>query len=1017
MVAAQIAAPPTGFSVSSWTTADGLPQSSVAGLARDREGYLWVGTAAGLARFDGDSFVTYPRDAAAEPFKTVSEMSVDASGAIWVAGADSGIARLDQYGRLTPITTAPVSRPLHLAVGPADSVWMGFFGELWLHADRRWQQLASVPNGIVGDIGAMMVDGTGALWIGGTSGLARLGSGAQRAQRIPGLSCTSVWSLAPAGGGDVWVGTCGGVIRVSAHGVVERVAQDRASRARVRSVLTEGDSILWVGDRDGVHRLKVTRESGSSWRARTTFTESLNLAGAEPNVMLAGANGSIWVGTTGAGLRLIRPLLVGRLTLADGLPDRGVHHLVPDGQGGLWLGGGCSGLVRWRAGAVQVYRPPALGLGSFCVRGLLRDRAGNLWIGEVGRLSRLDAAGHSVEMVRRAGASIEVIPMLEDREGRVWFGTTFGILGYVSSDGTTTMLPDTTLSPHKVWSMVEDETGVWVGQVGELTHLVDGQVDARLRKAEGMPPGPIRGLTYDRSGDLWIASYGGGLARYRGGSVVQRLPPGGRRFEQALSAIVIDRADRFWFLGDGGLTMMAPGELSAAIEAGRPVRGAVELGLPDGVPEGNGGFPNAWIDRKVDRLWVGTVDGVVTVDLPRFPRGATAPRLRIDDVRIDGARMATTDSVVVPVGANALEIRFTAPTFGGPDDLRFRYRLRGHDRDWIESGATRVARYASLAPGHYTFDLIGRSRDGVERSAPLALRVTVVPAFWQTTLARIVFVLLTLAAMWSAFLWLSRRLRERARVLQHEITVREQAEAQAAAAARDLAHVSRLATAGELATSIAHELNQPLAAVVGSAQTARRLLNGQGHEALRELLDAIVVQSDRAAGVIRSLRAFVLKQRSSDELLSPDAVITDTLHLMRQELAVRGVTTRVVNELRPGARVRGDAVQLQQVLVNLLLNAADAMSSVPASNRRVTVLVRSDDAETVRISVFDTGNGLEQDALARVFEPFFTTKPGGLGLGLSLSHSIVESHSGRLWAESAPGKGSAFHILLPVSPT
>jgi len=373
--------------------------------------------------------------------------------------------------------------------------------------------------------------------------------------------------------------------------------------------------------------------------------------------------------------------------------------------------------------------------------------------------------------------------------------------------------------------------------------------------------------------------------------------------------------------------------------------------------------------------------------------------------------------VVVPVGANALEIRFTAPTFGGPDDLRFRYRLRGHDRDWIESGATRVARYASLAPGHYTFDLIGRSRDGVERSAPLALRVTVVPAFWQTTLARIVFVLLTLAAMWSAFLWLSRRLRERARVLQHEITVREQAEAQAAAAARDLAHVSRLATAGELATSIAHELNQPLAAVVGSAQTARRLLNGQGHEALRELLDAIVVQSDRAAGVIRSLRAFVLKQRSSDELLSPDAVITDTLHLMRQELAVRGVTTRVVNELRPGARVRGDAVQLQQVLVNLLLNAADAMSSVPASNRRVTVLVRSDDAETVRISVFDTGNGLEQDALARVFEPFFTTKPGGLGLGLSLSHSIVESHSGRLWAESAPGKGSAFHILLPVSPT
>ncbi len=1006
--------------MSSWTTADGLPQSSIGGLARDREGYLWVGTSAGLARFDGDSFVTYPREPMAEPFKMVSDMTTDASGTIWVAGADSGVARLDQYGRLTPTTPSPVPRPLHLAVGGADSVWMAYFGQLWLHAENRWQQLASVPDNVIGEIGALMVDDTGALWIGTTNGLARLGPGGQRLQRIAGLSCVNVWSLAAAGGGDVWVGTCGGVVRVSAQGALERMVWDRPSRSRVRSLLAEGDSVLWFGDRDGVHRLRVTRDSGSSWRVHTTFTGSLDLEGAEPNVMLAGANGSIWVGSNGAGLRLIRPQLVGRLTLADGLPDRPVHHLIPDGHGGLWLGGGCGGLVQWREGEVKVYRPPSLGLSSNCVRGLLRDRADNLWIGEVGRLIRLDTAGHSVEMAGQPGAPVnEFIPMLEDREGRVWYGTTFGTVGYVSSDGATTMLPDTTLSPHKVWSMIEDETGVWVGQVGELTHLVNGRVDVRLGKKEGMPPGLIRSLTYDRSGDLWIASYGGGLARLRGGTggQVQRLRPGGRRFEQALSAIVIDRADRFWFLGDGGLTMMAPGELSAAVDEGRPVRGAVELGLPDGVPEGNNGFPNAWIDRTVDRLWVATVDGVVTVDLPRFPRGATGPRLRIDDVRIDGARTATTDSVVVPVGGNALEIRFTAPTFGGPDDLRFRYRLRGHDRDWIESGTTRVARYASLAPGRYTFELIGRSRDGVERSAPLALPVTVVPAWWQTALARIVFVLLGLGLIWFAFLALSRRLRERARVLQHEISVREQAEAQAAAAARDLAHVSRLATAGELATSIAHELNQPLTAVVGSAQTARHLLHGEGHEALRELLDAIVTQSDRAAGVIRSLRAFVLKQRSADELLSPDAVVADTLQLMRQELAVRGVTTRVVNELRPGARVRGDAVQLQQVVVNLLLNAADAMSGLPGSKRRVTVLVRSDDAETVRISVFDAGKGLEPDALARVFEPFFTTKPGGLGLGLSLSHSIIEAHSGRLWAESAPGKGSAFHIHLPVSQT
>ena len=663
---------------------------------------------------------------------------------------------------------------------------------------------------------------------------------------------------------------------------------------------------------------------------------------------------------------------------------------------------------------MTIFRAPALGLHSSCVRGLLRDRAGNLWIGEVGYLSRVDSQGHVHPVAGGPGlADLAVTPLLEDSKGRIWYGTHTGRLGYITPDGTEVRLDSAMLSLQQVWSAVEDTSGgIWVGQEGEISHLVDDRVTTRLGKEQGVPAGPIRALVFDH-GDLWLASYGGGLARFRRGIGVQRLMPRGRQFERALSAIVVDTLDRFWLLGDGGIAMAPRADLAEALDAGQPLRSMVELGPADGVPEGNGGFPNVWLDRRANRLWAATVDGLATINLARFSFEDVGPSLRIDDIRLDGVAVGATDSLRVPASVNGLEIRFTAPSFSARDGLQFRYRLRGRDRDWVESGSTRTARYVGLPPGRYTFELSGRSRDGTERSAPVSLVVTVVPKWWQTLLARTLFLVAALAATWSAFYWLTRSLRNRARVLQHEIDERELAEAHAAAAARELAHVSRLATAGELATSIAHELNQPLTAVVVRAQTAQRLV-GPGQTELAGLLEGIVDQSDRASNVIRTLRAFVAKQWAPEQVVTLNAVVGDTLRLLRSELAGRGVTIRVVNELRRPAQVRGDPVQLQQVLANLLLNAAEAVSDRPAPERRATVLLRSDDETSVRLSVFDSGSGLEPELLARVFEPFFTTRASGLGLGLSLSRSIVEAHSGRLWGESSPGQGSAFHVLLPV---
>ena len=261
-----------------------------------------------------------------------------------------------------------------------------------------------------------------------------------------------------------------------------------------------------------------------------------------------------------------------------------------------------------------------------------------------------------------------------------------------------------------------------------MTHLVDGRVVTRLGTAQGVPAGPIRSLVFN-DGDLWLAY----LWR-RSGAVSSWLPacsslvPRGRRFEQALSAIVVDTLDRFWLLGrwrahDGDrMTNSRPRSMRA-----QPLRGAVELGPADGVPEANGGFPERWLDRKAHRLWVATVDGVVDRQpgavLPGGV-GAAAPHRR-RQARRYGCRRDRLPCVV-PAKVNGLEIRFTAPSFGGRDGLQFTYRLRGHDRDWVESGSSRVgalrrARRRAITPSSWP-DGAGTA---TERSAPVSLPVTV----------------------------------------------------------------------------------------------------------------------------------------------------------------------------------------------------------------------------------------------------------------------------------------------------
>ena len=230
----------------------------------------------------------------------------------------------------------------------------------------------------------------------------------------------------------------------------------------------------------------------------------------------------------------------------------------------------------------------------------------------------------------------------------------------------------------------------------------------------------------------------------------------------------------------------------------------------------------------------------------------------------------------------------------------------------------------------------------------------------------------------------------------------------------DLAHINRVSMMGELAASIAHEVNQPFSGIVSNGSACLRWLSGDPPDVgeVREAVRDIVRDGKRAGEVIARIRALTKRAAPPTEKLDLNETVQEVLALVGDEAKRNSVTirTRFASNLSP---VSGDRVQLQQVILNLVMNAIEAMSAVDDRARELVINTSNVDAEHVQVSIEDSGPGLDPTAASKIFDPFYTTKPAGMGMGLSISRSILENHGGRLWATANNGSGASFHFSLP----
>ncbi len=258
----------------------------------------------------------------------------------------------------------------------------------------------------------------------------------------------------------------------------------------------------------------------------------------------------------------------------------------------------------------------------------------------------------------------------------------------------------------------------------------------------------------------------------------------------------------------------------------------------------------------------------------------------------------------------------------------------------------------------------------------------------------------------------------RIRGISRDITHSQLVEQQVQQQRDELAQLSRVAVLGELSGSLAHELNQPLAAILTNAQAAQRFLaqDRADPKDIREILSDIVADDQRAADIIHRLRELFKRGQTQRQPIDVNGLVRDALRLLQDELVGKGVDARteLAEDLPPAI---GDRVELQQLLVNLITNACHAMAEGPASGGRLVVRTGFADGEGVHVTVADSGPGIAPDHLARIFDPFFTTRREGMGLGLTVCRTIIRVHRGSLWAENNPDRGASFHFVLPSSET
>jgi ligand-binding sensor domain-containing protein/signal transduction histidine kinase len=974
--------------IRSWGTEAGLPQNSVNAITQTRDGYLWLGTEDGLARFDGVRFRVFGlKDGL--PGVNITTLLEDHEGTLWIGTASAGLSCLKQ-GRIQIISGSdnqPGSDTIRcIQEDSTGRLWVGTGGGLRFCRDGKLVSDSAFGNLRRSGIACLLRSRNGkTMWIASSvyglfsyqNGKLESCAGPPEHEKISGEA------LFEDREGRFWVGIGNGMLLCREKDQWRVFNEsDGLPFAFITSLTEASDGTIWAGSLDaglyrfdGTHFNLVSQKDGLS----ADDIRSLN----------CDREGNLWIGTRTGGLdRLSRRRLI-VVSNAQGLTNDFTRSVAQTPDGTLWVGTAGGSLYRGNPSEFEPFRPEDRVYFYATVFSVLTAPDGSLWWGAANGLLHWQN-GRLTDCITNEPwvQNVFVTALQHDPRGGMWIGTSGGHLVHMK-DGRFTEFAQHFTRATITSLAAESDGSLWVGTTASGLKLIPAGSSTAFSITNGLPAkASIRALYLDQDDTLWIGAAGGGLCCLRNGKATsfasQGLPP------QTVSQIVEDDYQFLWLGCSRGIFRVNKADLlNCANGKASPIH-SLAIGINDGMPteECSGGYCPAGLKTKSGLICISTVRGLVFLNPDDLHDQMPPPKVLLEEAFVSGAEQRIEDSatsggepapgepperrLVLAPGKRDIELHYTAIGFSAPEKIGFRYRLDPLDADWTLAGSRRTFSYPHLPPGHFTFRVEACNPSGRWSGIETTLAVTALPFFWETRLFRAA-IFLTLSSLSAGILWLVLRRRYKLR----------------------LARLQALNAIERERLRISKDMHDQ----VGSVLTQVSQLTDIG---MNETDDIVMVKKrferigDRARVAVQSLDEIVWATNPRNDNLANFAEYVSRF----SDEFFEYTNIRCWQEMPatvPATPLRAD------IRHNVFLAVREALNNVLKHSKCAEVWLKMKiDQGEVTLKIEDNGSG---------FNPS-KTAPGGNGAG-NMAARLAECE-GRMELTSAPGTGTCVTFVFPV---
>jgi ligand-binding sensor domain-containing protein/tRNA A-37 threonylcarbamoyl transferase component Bud32 len=732
----------TQYTFGTWKSDRGLPNNSVLAIAQDRSGFLWLGTAEGLVRFDGAIFTVFnSRNTPIFQDNFVNNLYLDRREVLWIGTMRGKLLSLERGRFRTHFLADDVSRISNYCIaedGQGD-LWVGTSSGLFFRRAGEDGQLKKHPSFPDARFLSLAVDGSGQLLASvANQGLYRLEKGEwRRILTAANQPAMDICVIRPDHDGSLWVGTENGLYCCRNGRLVDSSSR-RGLNSLVTALVEDRDGNLWVGSESGLF----------CWQ--NGIWQYLNKSnGLDSNYIYAvceDAEGSIWMGVLDGGLAQLRDEKITTFTEHEGLAGSKFRSLHEAESGALWIGGHGGHLNRFQNGRCESFGLPSH-FKNQTIYSLAGDVGGSMWLGtDFGLLLFREGRFQAVSLPG-TNRRIETRCVKRDAAGRLWIATWGSGLFFRQNGRFTSYSTGDGLPNDHVSSLFEDRRGnLWVGCETGLAIMAAGKT-GEFSVAPFLKNCHVVSFFEDARGVIWVGTHQG-LKVYKDGRWGSLNSDRGL-FDNRVYTIMEDDIGNLWMSSERGIFRARKSDLEkAAFNTNMKVSGRL-FDENDGMKSRicNFGNPAGWKD-ETGRLWFANLAGVVSIDPARIRKNDRVPPVLVEQVVVDNKNLPVAgNSPIRPpkliAGSKRFEFKYTALSFIHSNKIAFKYKLEGYDKEWTDAGNRREAFYNDLRPGRYKFRVIAANADGVWNMAGASfaffLRPFVYQTWWFMVLAALAF--------------------------------------------------------------------------------------------------------------------------------------------------------------------------------------------------------------------------------------------------------------------------------------